>query len=73
MKQDFERLIGRAVIDKKFREALLANPEDAVTEADFKLSNEEMEQLKAGIENVKAERGPEQLDEMFKVARGYWY
>ena len=73
MNQDFERLIGRAVVDKKFRNALLANPEDAVAGAGFKLNNEEMEQLKAGIENVKAERGGEQLDEMFKVAHGNWY
>ncbi len=73
MSQDFERLIGRAVVDKKFRDALLASPEGAVTEAGFKLNNEEMEQLKAGLENVKAERSSEQLDEMFKVARGNWY
>jgi hypothetical protein len=73
MNQDFERLIGRAVIDKKFRDALLANPEDAVTEAGFKLNNEEMEQLKGGLDKVKAELDADQVDEMFKVARGNWY
>ena len=73
MNQDFERLVGRAVIDKKFRDALLANPDDAVAGAGFKLSGEEMKQLKAGIKNVKAERSSEQLDEMFKVYKGIWY
>ena len=73
MNQDFERLVGRAVVDKGFRDALLANPEDAAAEAGFKLNNEEMEQLKAGLKKVQAELDPEQLDEMFKVSWGKWY
>ena len=73
MNQDFERLVGRAVVDKEFRDALLANPENAVIKAGFKLNDEEVEQLKAGIEKVKAELGSDQLDEMFKVTKGAWY
>ena len=73
MNQDFERLIGRAVIDKGFRNALLANPEGTVAEAGFKLNNEEMEQLKAGLEKVQAELDSRQLDDMFKVTWGKWY
>lgn len=73
MNQDFERLVGRAVVDKEFRDALLANPENAVIKAGFKLNDEEVEQLKAGIEKVKAELGSDRLDEMFKVTKGAWY
>ncbi|OQY28054.1 MAG: hypothetical protein B6243_12460 [Anaerolineaceae bacterium 4572_5.2] len=73
MNQDFERLVGRAVVDKEFRDALLANPENAVTEAGFMLNDEEVGQLKAGIEKVRAELGSDRLDEMFKVTKGAWY
>ena len=45
-KQDLERLIGRAVLDPKFRESLLADPEKAIREGDFDLSDEEMAALK---------------------------
>jgi len=45
-RQDLERLIGRAVLDPKFRESLLADPEKAIREGGFELSEEEMAALK---------------------------
>ena len=45
-KQDLERLIGRAVLDPKFREQLFTDPEKAIREGDFDLSDEEMAALK---------------------------
>ena len=45
-RQDLERLIGRAVLDPKFRESLFADPEKAIREAGFDLSDEEMAALK---------------------------
>ena len=45
-RQDLERLIGRAVLDPKFRESLFADPEKAIREAGFDLSDEEMDALK---------------------------
>ena len=45
-KQDLERLIGRAVLDPKFRESVFADPEKAIREAGFELSDEEMAALK---------------------------
>ena len=44
--KDLERLIGRAVLDPKFRESLFADPEKAIREAGFDLSDEEMATLK---------------------------
>jgi hypothetical protein len=44
--KDLERLIGRAVLDQKFRERLFADPEKAIREAGFELSDEEMAALK---------------------------
>jgi hypothetical protein len=45
-RQDLERLIGRAVLDPKFRESLFADPEKAIREGGFDLSDEEMAALK---------------------------
>jgi hypothetical protein len=45
-RQDLERLIGRAVLDARFRESLFADPEKAIQEAGFELSDEEMAALK---------------------------
>ena len=45
-RKDLERLIGRAVLDPRFRESLFADPEKAIREAGFDLSNEEMAALK---------------------------
>ncbi|NIV33904.1 MAG: hypothetical protein GWN58_32000 [Anaerolineae bacterium] len=45
-RQDIERLIGRAVLDPEFRERLFADPEKAIREAEFDLSDEEMAALK---------------------------
>jgi hypothetical protein len=45
-RQDIERLIGRAVLDPKFRESLFTDPEKAIREAGFDLSDEEMAALK---------------------------
>jgi len=72
MNQDFERLIGRAVTDKKFRDALLADSEGAATGAGFKLSKEEMKQLKEGIEKAKTKFASDQFDQMFGTVKGNW-
>lgn len=45
-KEDLERLIGRAVMDKDFRERLLADPEKAIQEGKLDLTPEEIAALK---------------------------
>ncbi|MBN1994871.1 MAG: Franean1_4349 family RiPP [Anaerolineae bacterium] len=66
MSPDLERLVGRAVMDKAFRDKLLADPESAVREANFKLSEEEMADLEAGVERIKREGTSEQLDQQIE-------
>jgi hypothetical protein len=53
MSPEYERLIGRAVLDSEFREQLLNDPEGAVKAAGFNLSDAEMEHLKSQIELYK--------------------
>ncbi|MCL4297394.1 MAG: Franean1_4349 family RiPP [Anaerolineae bacterium] len=63
MSPDLERLVGRAVMDKAFRDKLLADPEGAVKEAGFKLTPEEMSNLKAGVEQIKHEAASKYFDQ----------
>ena len=67
MNPDLERLVGRAVTDKAFRDKLLADPEGAVKDAGFNITQQEMDDLKAGIEQVKTEAGIQQLEQQFKL------
>jgi hypothetical protein len=55
MSPDLERLVGRAVMDKAFRDKLLADPEGAAKDAGLSPSKEEMAKLKAGIEQLKTD------------------
>ena len=71
MSPDLERLVGRAVIDKTFRDKLLADPEGAVKDSGLTLSKEEIADLKAGIEQIKIDLTSEQLDQ--QVVMGGWH
>ncbi|MBK8432766.1 MAG: hypothetical protein IPL28_16360 [Chloroflexi bacterium] len=53
MSNKMERIVGKAVLDAAFREALIANPEAALAEADLTLGAKKLEELKAGIERYK--------------------
>ena len=61
MSPDLERLVGRAVMDKAFRDKLLADPEGAVKEAGLQLSAEEMQKLKASVKDQSSRQLDEQL------------
>ena len=65
MSPDLERLVGRAVMDKAFRDKLLADPEGAVKDSGLTLSKEEMANLKTGIEQVKTDITTQQIDQDF--------
>jgi hypothetical protein len=45
MTPELERLVGRAMLDKEFRDTLLANPAATATKAGFTLSPEEIANL----------------------------
>ncbi|NNJ11855.1 Franean1_4349 family RiPP [Chloroflexales bacterium ZM16-3] len=50
MSPDLERLIGRAVIDQKFRDELLKDPDAAIANSGLKLSDDEIKKVKAAAE-----------------------
>ncbi|MFC1975957.1 Franean1_4349 family RiPP [Chloroflexota bacterium] len=72
MSPDLERLVGRAVMDKTFRDKLLADPEGAVKDSGLTLSKEEMADLKAGIEQIKTDITSEQLDQKLIKPLANW-
>jgi hypothetical protein len=53
MSAEIEKLLGRAVLDKDFRDQLMADPENAVARAGFKLPDDELEALKQGLKKVE--------------------
>lgn len=74
MSPDFERLIGRAVTDKQFRDELLADPEGAARGAGFSLSADEMRQLKDSVDQIKADMTADEIDQRFGVGvAGAWH
>ncbi len=68
MSPDLERLIGRAVMDKAFRDSLLADPEGTVKKAGLQLLPQEMEQLKADVKGTTSQ----QLDQQLASLQSHW-
>ena len=73
MSPEFERLVGRAVGDKAFRDRLLADPEQAIKDGRFNLSDEEIKQVKDGIEKVNRSMTSEEIDQLFGAAGNKWH
>lgn len=67
-RQDLERLIGRAVLDPQFREKLFTDPEKAVREAGFDLTEEELAQLKS----IDAQKARALLEEAEAIPAAEW-
>jgi hypothetical protein len=70
MSPDLERLIGRAVVDKDFRDKLLANPDDTIRNAGFNLPHDEMDNVKKGISKLKTTTTSQLLDQQLKAGLG---
>jgi hypothetical protein len=66
--EDLERVIGRAVLDPAFRQNLLANPEKAIREAGFDLTEEEI----AGLKGIDAERAEALAQDALKTVEMPW-
>ncbi len=64
MSPELERLIGRAVVDKKFRTKLFDDPDGAVRDGGFKLDPGEMDQVRDAVKERTANRDAlhQQLD-----------
>jgi Ribosomally synthesized peptide prototyped by Frankia Franean1_4349. len=70
---DFERLIGRAIVDKKFRKDLLDDPDAAVSGAGFSLTPDELAKLRDAVQKAGKKRKNDEIDEQFDAVRaGNW-
>lgn len=72
MSNKMERIVGKAVLDVAFREALIANPEAALAEADLTLGAKKLEELKAGIERYKQNLDAQNLLSVQSASRNFW-
>ncbi len=73
MTPDLERLIGRAIVDKKFRKDLLDDPGAAVSAAGFQLTADELAKLTAAVQDAGKRRKKDDIDEQFESLRaGDW-
>jgi hypothetical protein len=73
MKEEMERLIGRAVTNKDFRDKLMADPEQAAKDAGFNLSADEVDSLRKSINKITANSTTEQIDQQLSdTAVFYW-
>jgi hypothetical protein len=70
---DLERLIGRAIVDKKFRKDLFDDPDAAVRGAGFSLTAEELDRLRAAVQDAGKRRKKDDMDAEFDALRsGGW-
>ncbi len=68
VREDLERLIGRAVLDAQFREKLFDDPERAAREAGFDLTEEEI----AHLQSIDAQEARALLKEAGTIPGGDW-
>jgi hypothetical protein len=66
MTPELERLVGRAMLDKEFRDTLLANPAATATNAGFTLSPEEI----ANLNTINAT--PEGFEKISDGVNAWW-
>ncbi|MDN5271640.1 Franean1_4349 family RiPP [Chloroflexus sp. MS-CIW-1] len=70
MSPDFERLIGRAVLDPDFRKRLLDDPDAAAKEAGLQPDPDEMERLRKALTDPAQRKQLEDIDR--QVAAPVW-
>jgi hypothetical protein len=69
MSAEFERLVGRAVMDKEFRDSLIKDPEGAAKAAGFNLTDDEMSELKDGIARYNDQGSASDLEALDSMVR----
>lgn len=70
MSPDFERLIGRAVLDPDFRKRLLDDPDAAAKEAGLQPAPDEMERLRKALTDPTQRKQLEDIDR--QIAAPLW-
>ena len=68
VREDLERLIGRAVLDAQFREKLFDDPERAIREGGFDLTEEEI----AHLQSIDTQKARALLKEAETIPMGDW-
>ncbi len=68
MSPDFERLVGRAILDPDFRRKLLNDPDGTVTGEGFKITEAELDQIRQAAKDREAT--DQKLDGL--SVRGTW-
>ena len=68
-REDLERLIGRTVLDARFREMLFDDPERATREGGFDLTEEEEI---AHLKSIDAQRARALLEEADAIPTAEW-
>lgn len=71
MSADFERLIGRAVLDPVFRKRLIADPDAAAKEAGLQPTPEEMDRLRKALADPAQRKQLEQIDQQAASLSGW--
>jgi hypothetical protein len=71
MSPDFERLVGRVVLDKAFRAKLLANFDETIKESGLKLTDEETKELRKNTEQFKVEAASQVIDQQVGTLRAW--
>ncbi|MBA3469803.1 MAG: Franean1_4349 family RiPP [Herpetosiphonaceae bacterium] len=70
MNPDVERLIGRAVSDKAFRDALINDPKDTIRSSGLTLTEDEITKVVDAVARVKKDNKDEAIE---AAAAGYWF
>lgn len=66
--KDLERLVGRAILDREFRERLFADPETVIRQEGYDLTADEVAQL----QKVDKEKAMALAEEMEAVPEETW-
>ncbi len=69
MNPDVERLIGRAVSDKSFRDALLADPQGTISTSGLILTDDEIDKVVEAVARGKKDKKDEAIE---ATVKGYW-
>ncbi len=69
MNPDVERLIGRTVSDKAFRDALIADPRGTIASSGLTLTDEEIKNVVDAVARGKKDKKDEAVE---ATAKGYW-
>lgn len=73
MSPDFERLVGRAILDQEFRDKLIADPDGTIRSSGLSLAPDEIDTVRKSIDRIKQDFTPDQIANPFgATAGGFW-